>query len=111
MTTMTARQQQRGEHPGVVALRAHIDQLRKNLEYWERVAGPTSGEEELVEQIRLMNERLELLRRHRAESEGQLATRKAEIEKLESTMRLAQEDYRVAQAVWLKLLTARTPKR
>lgn len=95
------------EHPGVVALREKLKTTRQHLVYWQQFEGPSTEEGKIMEQIAQLHEQLALVRRHRQESAATLHTKRAEIQQMEKTLELCLTNPKVAQAVWLKLLTER----
>jgi hypothetical protein len=109
MTTMTAGQQK--EHPGVVAMRAHVAQLEDNLRYYERCAHPDAGEARLEAEIAEMQAKLDELRRVRLDRASRAEAKRAELEQARKTLAQCEVRPAVAQLMWCKLLMERSKKK
>lgn len=106
--TATAGQQ---EHPGVVAMRAHIETLESNVAYFRRCADATEDEREIERKIGELQQELAALRSRRSHAVTRLQEREAELAKARNTLLECQRRPSVAQLMWLKLLMERREPR
>lgn len=94
------------EHPGIVALKARISDTQRRADFWSTYDQHQTVER-LEREMTVLSERIEFARRMLAESAARKSELQAEADKLRNTLKLAESDDRVAQAVWLKLIISR----
>lgn len=109
MTTMTAGQQK--EHPGVVAMRAHVDQLEASLSVYERSAQPDAAESQLVDEIDRLERKLLELRNVRLDRASRAEAKRAELDQARKTLEECERRPALAQLMWCKLIMERRPKK
>ena len=109
MNSMTAGQNK--EHPGVVAMRAHVEVLESNIHYFRRSADAGDEERELERRIAALHAELDALRVRRQTAIEKMEAKEAELVQARKTLAECEVKPAVAQLMWLKLLMERREPR
>jgi uncharacterized coiled-coil DUF342 family protein len=97
-------------HPGVVALDEKIRILASSLRILETREFSQEEEDKVVAQIAALQERLSMMRRHRAEAGPTISKRHEELAGLRKLRETCVADPRISEAVWMQLLLQRKPR-